>query len=114
MSRGLNGQIRYDRSGNRCHFLNGLAVSREVFDQAFPTKEPGTPLPAATKTCWPLKSEALAVHPDQVAEANASLKKNKIAAEYDAAGFCHLSGRAARKELLRLEGFHDKKGGYGD
>lgn len=71
--------------------------------------------PGGTQTTgWPKKSLALAVHPEQVAVANARAKRHGIAAHYEADGTCVLADRAARKKMLRLEGFHDNLGGYGD
>lgn len=57
---------------------------------------------------------ALAVHPGQVKEANARLKRHGIVGAYDQKGNVHVPDRANRKKLLRLEGMHDNLGGYGD
>lgn len=65
-------------------------------------------------TTWPLVSEALGVLPHQVAEANERARRHGIAAEYLPNGDCKIADRAARKKLLKLEGAHDRIGGYGD
>lgn len=65
-------------------------------------------------TTWPLVSEALAVHPKQVAEANARAKRHGISVTYQKDGRCIIPDRGNRKKLLRLEGLHDNRGGYGD
>lgn len=90
----------------------------------------GTPAPTGCKLCelfashappggtpttgWPMVSEALAVDPSQVGEANARARRHGIPVHYDAGGFCHIPDRAARKKLLRLENLKDNNGGYGD
>ena len=63
---------------------------------------------------WPMVSEALAVHPKQVEQANDRARRHGIPVTYDRKGFCHIPDRAARKKLLKLEGMHDNSGGYGD
>lgn len=69
---------------------------------------------SCTTTCWPMVSEALAVHPSQVATANARNKRHGVNVVYDKNGAAHIPDRGERKRLLKLEGFHDNNGGYGD
>ncbi len=69
---------------------------------------------SATPSCWPMVSEALAVHPDQVEAARARAKRHGVSVEYMADGRAVLPDRNERRRLLRLEGFHDRQGGYGD
>ncbi len=57
---------------------------------------------------------SLAVHPSQVAAANARLKRHGIVGGYDPKGDVHVPDRANAKKLLRLEGMHNNQGGYGD
>lgn len=61
-----------------------------------------------------MKSEAMAVHPEQVAQANARNKRHGVNVVYDKSGFAHIPDRNERRKLMRLEGLHDKSGGYGD
>ena len=72
--------------------------------------------PGGTTTSgWPMYSEALAVDPSQVEEANARNKRHGVPVVYDPKnGKAVIPDRAARKKLLRLEGRHDKQGTYGD
>lgn len=74
----------------------------------------GSPSGGQATTTWPQTSVALSVHPKQVEQANARAKRHGIAVVYKPNGDCVISGRDARRKLLRLEGFHDKSGGYGD
>lgn len=62
----------------------------------------------------PIVSRALSVHPKQVEEANARAKRHGLGIEYRPDGKPILTSRENRKKLLRLEGFHDNDGGYGD
>lgn len=113
MKGGYRGKIVYARNGKRTYELDGKEVSKEEFDEAFPEKEIGVP-ETAHSSCWPATSLALSVHPKQAQKANERAKRHGIAASYAPDGTCHLADRAARKKLLRLEGMHDNKGGYGD
>ncbi len=70
---------------------------------------------AAAPGIWPMVSElALAVDPSQVGEANARAKRHGVGVEYRPDGAAVIADRKARKQLLKLEGFHDRRGGYGD
>lgn len=106
-------RVRYAADGTRRYYIGEREVTKEEFDLALPAKPIGVPMVASPK-CWPMVSEALAVHPDQVEEANARNKLHGITATYDADGFCHIPDRAERRRLCRLEGYHDRDGGYGD
>src|SRR5262245_41681570 len=105
----MRGKITYNRDGSRAYYLDDKEVTEKEFEAAFPPKPFGAPeLANNTSSCWPMVSEALAVHPEQVAEANARNKKHGIAARYDEGGFCHIPDRSDRKKLLKLEGLVDK------
>lgn len=69
-----------------------------------------TPHPAG----WPLVSEALAVHPDQVAEAVAEARKRGVPTEYTADGNPVFTDRGHRAAFGRAFGVVDRAGGYGD
>jgi hypothetical protein len=69
---------------------------------------------SAQRKCWPMVSKALAVHPKQVAQANARNKRHGVNVVYDPTGHAHIPHRAERKRLCKLDGFHDNNGGYSD
>lgn len=69
---------------------------------------------SCTPTCWPMKSEAMGVHVDQIQEATDRNRRHGVNVTYDSIGRAILPDRKERKKLLRLEGFFDKAGGYGD
>ena len=64
--------------------------------------------------CWPMVSEALACHPNQVKKMNARARKHNLGVHYSRDGRCHIPDRGERKRLMRLEKMHDNEGGYGD
>lgn len=73
-------------------------------------------LASQTSTCWPMLSDAMAVHPDQIP---AAMKRNKAHGlgniEYEpSTGRPILKDRGMRRDLMKLECVHDKHGGYGD
>jgi hypothetical protein len=110
------GTVTYSRDGKTARFfLDGEEVTREQFDAAFPPKPdlPGS-FASCQGACWPQESVALAVHPDQVAEANERNKAHGVNVTYKADGTAVVPDRGERRRLLRLEGYHDKQGGYGD
>lgn len=74
----------------------------------------GCTLPGLSTSGWPIVSSALAVHPSQVAAANARNRRHGVNVTYRPDGKAVLGDRAARRRLLRLEGMHDNHGGYGD
>jgi hypothetical protein len=70
---------------------------------------------SCTSTCWPMVSEALAVHPKQVEQANARNKRHGSSVVYDPKTGCAvIPDRGERKRLLRIEQMHDNEGGYSD
>lgn len=67
-------------------------------------------------TTWPQNmGDSLGVHPDQIPEAMERNKRHGVTGvTYNADGEPLVADRGARKKLLRVEGVHDKQGGYGD
>lgn len=63
---------------------------------------------------WPMKSVALAVHPEQVAEAQAYCRKVGVPTEFQPTGEPILRNRRHRKEVARAFGVIDRDGGYSD
>jgi hypothetical protein len=113
----VRGQIRYV-SGQPVYTLDGQEVTAEQFEQCFPSSldlaEEGECLPAQTSSCWPMLSEGLAVHPRQIEQARARNRRHGVNVDYTPDGRAILMDRGQRRDLLRLEGYHDKHGGYGD
>lgn len=74
----------------------------------------GEPPGGTATTGWPMVSEALAVHPSQVQQANDRAKRHGLHTVYRPDGMAVIPSRNERKRLLRLESMHDNCGGYGD
>jgi hypothetical protein len=95
------------------YYLDGVQVSKEEFEQAFPPQPQGAP-GGHGSACWPMLSDALAVHPGQIQEAMERNKRHGLHVEYTEDGRPKLMDRGQRRDLMRAEGFHDNNGGYGD
>lgn len=93
-------------------------MTQEEFEQTFPSSldlsSEDECLAAHTSKCWPMLSEAMAVHPDQIEEARARNRRHGVNVDYTKDGRAILNDRGQRRDLMKLEGFHDKHGGYGD
>ncbi len=101
-------------TGERVYSVEGREVSQEEFEQAFPAKEIGAPGGHCTSWNNGIESDALAVHPKQIAEVMARNKRHGLLIEYLPDGRPVLKDRGQRRDLLRLERAHDNNGGYGD
>jgi hypothetical protein len=112
----LTGKIIYGsyRTPDR-YFVDGKEVTREQFDAAFPPKDLSEPPAGPHPGCWPLYSDALAVHPKQIREAMKRDRAHGIASEYNPSdGRMILKDRGQRRDVMRSLGIHDNEGGYGD
>lgn len=78
-----------------------------------PSVADGVPGGTPTKG-WPIHSDALAVHPLDIAEAQADAKAKGVPTQFTADGRVVLTDRAHRKRYLKAYGFRDNQGGYGD
>ncbi len=112
----MKGEIKYDRLGNQIGFyLNGKEVTKEAFDEAIPTRPIGVPLNGHSPACWPMLSDALAVHPKQIPAVMERNKQHGLHVEYNPTdGRPVLMDRGMRRDLMKLEAIHDNNGGYGD
>jgi hypothetical protein len=90
-------------------------VTEDEYNRSFPPKDifGFEPLCGHHPKGWPMHSEALAVHPDQVDEANARARRHGIACRYErGTGVCEIDSEADKSKLVRLEGFVNKQAGY--
>lgn len=69
---------------------------------------------SATRSGWPIHSEALAVHPDQISEQKSKCEKFGVRTDFDNHGCPVFRDRGHRREYLRMEQCYDRDGGYGD
>ena len=110
----MKGTIR-GKAGEETYWIDGVQVSKDQFDLAFPDAPAGGGRAGDSFHGWkPIVSEALAVHPDQVEEAREHSKAMGVPTEFLPDGRPILTSRSHRKSYLRAYHFHDRDGGYGD
>lgn len=99
-------------SGKKRYYINDIEVTECEFNSRVPSRPSvigSAPLPGQLPDCWPKVSmNALAVHPEQVAEANERSVRDGIGVRYERDGSCVIPDKAAYKRLLKAEGFFNK------
>lgn len=63
---------------------------------------------------WPMLSDALGVHPDQISDARAEAERAGVRLDFTRDGRAILESRTHRRAVLRALGYHDRNGGYSD
>lgn len=63
---------------------------------------------------WPIYSDALGVNPDQIPEAQATLAKHGVQAQYTPDGRAIVNDARHRRDWCRAVGLFDRNGGYSD
>lgn len=98
------------------YFMEGKPITKAEYDAALSDKPTDVaPMLGNTPSCWPMKSDALAVHPSQIPEAMERNKKHNVHVEYDPKdGRAILADRGQRRDLCNIEGVHDRQGGYAE
>lgn len=105
--------LRIVGEGNKTRYLiDGIEVPKAEADRLFPPRTIGDG--SGLSSIKPKASDALAVHPDQVAEAVESAKRKGVPTEFLPDGRPVIRSRAHQKAYLKAYGFHNKDGGYGD
>lgn len=73
---------------------------------------------AGVRSCcsktYPMESDAMGVHPDQVAEATAHMASVGVPTEFTKTGAAVLTSKGHRKAHAEARGFFDRNGGYSD
>lgn len=91
------------------YFLDGVRVTPKQFHAGKVPRAPKSLTTAPRRVSgWPKYSEALAVHPDQVPEAQARAKRHGISVEYTTRGDVLVPDRGNWLKLLKLERMHEK------
>ena len=85
--------------GYRCWFCDDKNLAAQ-----------NTPHPAG----WPMRSEALAVHPEQRGEATEAAKKAGVPTYFDRIGRPVFTDQGHRKAYMKAFGYRDKNACYGD
>jgi hypothetical protein len=67
-----------------------------------------------TPGTWPMLSDAMGVHPDQIHEASKEAASLGVPTQFTADGRAVLTGPQHRKKLCEAYGFYDKNASFGD
>lgn len=110
----MKSKIVYTSRGEE-YYVEGQRVSKKKFDSLVLTKPLGVAMLAGnTSECWPMKSDALAIHPSQIKAVMEHDRKHGIATEYDPKdGRCIIKDQGQYRDLLKLRKMHQNNGGYG-
>lgn len=101
-------------SGERARYLiDGQEVTKEAFDAAFPDKPIGE-FGGHLAACWPMVSDTLAVHPDQVQEAMADAAATGTPVRFLDDGRPVFQDREQFRRYCEPRGYYARNGGYGD
>ena len=102
---------RIDRSyGMQDNIPEKIQYKGATYIRDYHAESAKTPPPAN----WPMVSEAMGVHPDQVDEANKAALKLGLGVPYRKDGMAILEDRSHRKRMMKSFQIHDNDGGYGD
>ncbi len=98
---------RKQKRGGRIRLDDGSYALRDWAPQSVgKTRKPG---------CWPMRSDAMGVNPDQIPDAVAECNRHGISAEFHSeTGQLKLDSPKHRKQHARLRGLRDLNGGYSD
>lgn len=94
------------------YFIDGVEVSLRLFKKHFPDKPIG--LSGGQSTGWPMKSEALAVHPRQLDEARQRAHDAGVPTQFTDTGEPVFTSAAHRKRYCESVNAFDRQGGYSD
>lgn len=102
---------RVEVDGKVMYEVLGSLMTEAEFDAAF---SPTAPEPTSLIGWKDIHSEALAYHPDQIAEAHEHLKKLDVDTHIDPQGRPVFTSRQQRAKFLKANGYFDRDAGYGD
>lgn len=103
------------RGDSTTYVIDNKEVTEAEYRERYPLPEMGHgPFSAPSPGAWPMKSEAVAVHPNQIEEATVSAVNKGVQTDFDRQGRPIFRDRGHRRRYLRTYGFHDRDGGYGD
>lgn len=117
----MRGRIRGSGSKTRYEIFEGgragwVEVPKACFDVLFPDKPiiSGADLNVSMGWKKPIESDALAIHPDQIPEAEAHAEKHGVPTQFIEDGRPIFTSREHRRKYMRSVGVHDRRGGYSD
>lgn len=103
------------------YFANDQEVTRAEFDELFPTKindllkkrKPQQTLMQTSKA-WPRLSDSMAVHPDQIGEAQEMMREKGVPTEYAKDGRMIVRNNAHQRDVQKALGYINRDAGYGE
>lgn len=98
----------------KVYLIDGREVTEAEYREHFPAATAVNGIMTPPTGCWPMTSEALACHPDQIPEARASAEARGVQTDFTPDGSPIFRDRDHRRRYMRAYGYHDKDGGYGD
>lgn len=114
MARGSN-RVIYGHGGNRTYFINDMEVTEAEWHARFPSRiedllAQGVSTKSMTPGKWPIASEALAVHKDQIPEAIETAKQKGVPTTFDKDGRPLMTSPEHFQQYANAHGF--KHRGY--
>lgn len=107
----MTGKVKWDKAGEPHYFVDGSEVTEAAFREAFPDRSGDGPIaPVNYNASWPVLSDALAVHPDQIPEAAAHAKARGVNIDFAPDGRAILTSAAHQKQAAKLYGYRPKRG----
>lgn len=107
----MKAEIKYRKETE--YYIDGRQVTKEEFDFAFPAKPIGE-MRTRYSTEFNHPSDALAVHPEQIQATSEYYSKNGIPTDFMADGRPIIKNRSHQKRLLKLHGYINRDGCFGD
>jgi hypothetical protein len=98
------------RKGVDHFYLDGREVTEEEFRRQFPEQSLEGLVPKKSNSVWPMLSDALAVHPEQIAEARERDRKRGVPTEYAPDGRAVITSAAHQKQLAKTYGCRPMRG----
>ena len=90
------------------YLLDGQVVSKETFDAAFPDREMDAGFGVGSlHSGWPIKSDAMGVHPKQIKEAAEHARKRGVPTDFDKSGRPLFRDRSHQRAYLKTQRCHN-------
>jgi len=109
MARGDN-RVIYGAKGKKTYYINDVEVTEAEWHARFPSRikdllAEGSRTKSMTPGAWPIASEALAVHPDQIPEAMETAKAKGVPTSFDANGRPIMTSPGHFKQYAKAHGY---------
>jgi hypothetical protein len=95
------------------YYLDNKKVSEKAYRKRYPLPPMEGGVMGYTGG-WPMMSDAMAVHPSLIAEAERDAAAKGVPTEFTKDGRPILRDREHRKRFMMSQGFFDRSAGYGD